>query len=73
MTDVRESWVPRLNGLLFPWIGPPPLGPYDEAELLPVFEKACPLCGQVMSAHWIEERDGRPTKLHCPVDTLQSA
>lgn len=62
----KASWVHRLNGALFPWIGPPPLGPYGEPDLPPVSGKACPLCAALMSVHIIEERDGRPTILHCP-------
>lgn len=68
----KTSWVHRLNQALFPWIGPPPLGPYDEPELPPTAGKPCPLCSQPMSEHVIEERDGRPTKLHCPAARPQS-
>ena len=67
----RMNWVNRLNRALFPWIGPPPLGPYGEPELPPTADQACPLCTQPMSGHVIEEREGRPTKLHCPVTELQ--
>lgn len=67
----KLSWVNRLNVALFPWIGPPPLGPYGEPELPPIANKPCPLCAQPMSTHLIEEREGRPTKLHCPVGSPQ--
>lgn len=67
MGDGRKlTWADRLNRLLVPYIGPPPLGPYDQPPLPPASESACPMCGMVMSAHEVERRDGRPTKLHCP-------
>ncbi|MHA6693743.1 hypothetical protein [Homoserinimonas sp. A520] len=68
MNDQRKpNWADKLNALLVPYIGPPPLGPYGEAPLPPTGLSACPMCGVVMSAHEVERRDGRPTKLHCPV------
>ncbi len=54
----------RLNKALFPWLGPPPLGPYDE----PVREAQaarCPMCGQLMSDHLID-RTGPRTMVDCP-------
>jgi hypothetical protein len=67
MSDQRKlTWADRLNRLLVPYIGPPPLGPYDQPPLPPAAESACPMCGVVMSAHEVERREGRPTKLHCP-------
>jgi hypothetical protein len=58
----------RLNAMLFPYLGPPPLGPYNEAPLPPTSEKACPLCGQLMGLHTFERHDDqRPTVMHCPV------
>ena len=62
----KRNWADRLNALLVPYIGPPPLGPYGEPPLPPTQQSACPMCGVVMSAHEVERRDGRPTKLHCP-------
>ncbi len=62
----KMTWAYRLNRLLVPYIGPPPLGPYNQPPLPPVSESDCPMCGVVMSAHEVERRDGRPTKLHCP-------
>ncbi|GLU87972.1 hypothetical protein Agsp01_02270 [Agromyces sp. NBRC 114283] len=56
--------IDKLNAKLLPYIGPPPLGPYDEE---PVAERppACPLCGKPMSEHDID-RSGERTQLHCP-------
>lgn len=62
----KAPWWDRLNRLLLPYIGPPPLGPYDEDPLPPTQEKACPLCGQAMADHDVERRADRPTQLHCP-------
>lgn len=58
--------VERLNAKLRPYIGAPPLGPYNEAPLPPSRTQACPICGVAMSEHEIERREGRPTKVHCP-------
>lgn len=55
----------RLNRRLFPYIGPPPLGPYDQPEPVAARERACPLCGTPMSGHGKGLADGR-TILHCP-------
>jgi len=58
----------RLNRRLFPYLGPPPLGPYDQPELPPATVKACPLCGHPMSAHTFD-RSGeqtRATRVYCP-------
>ncbi|PJJ65512.1 hypothetical protein [Compostimonas suwonensis] len=57
--------VERMNRKLFPYLGPPPLGPYDEAPPQPSSERACPLCGQPMSLHEID-RSGERTQLYCP-------
>jgi hypothetical protein len=54
-----------LNATLFPWIGPPPLGPYDQEPLPPSSGSACPLCGAPMSEH-VVDRSGPRTMLHCP-------
>jgi len=62
----KKNWADRLNARLLPYIGPPPLGPYNEAPLPPVREAACPMCGMVMSVHDVERREGRPTKMSCP-------
>jgi len=55
----------RLNRRLFPWLGPPPLGPYDQPTPAPARESGCPLCGRPMSEHTKGESDGR-TLLYCP-------
>jgi hypothetical protein len=62
----RVSWWDRLNGALVPYIGPPPLGPYNEAPLPATGPKPCPMCGMPMTDHDIERREGRPTQIHCP-------
>jgi hypothetical protein len=64
---VKIPWWDKLNNSLRPYIGPPPLGPYGEAELPPVAASGCPICGRIMAEHDIERREGRPTKVHCPV------
>ncbi|MDQ1527746.1 MAG: hypothetical protein QOG18_2359 [Microbacteriaceae bacterium] len=69
----KNSWWSALNRRLFPYLGPPPLGPYGEAPLPPVRDKACPLCGHPMADHEIERRDGRPTQIHCPDDSRYPA
>ena len=56
--------IDRLNAKLLPYIGPPPLGPYDEAPK-PTTAPACPLCGEPMADHAID-RSGERTQLHCP-------
>jgi hypothetical protein len=58
------GFIDRLNARLLPYIGPPPLGPYDEAPA-PAKPPACPLCGAPMSEHDID-RSGERTQLHCP-------
>ena len=55
----------RLNRRLFPYIGPPPLGPYDEPAAPNPAASACPLCGQSMAQHEFARGNG-PTKLYCP-------
>lgn len=60
------AWWDKLNAALFPYIGPPPLGPYDEPEQPPAASKACPLCGHVMSEHDIRRSPGQMTYVACP-------
>jgi hypothetical protein len=70
----RLPWWDRLNGMLMPYIGPPALGPYNEAPLPPVGAKACPICGQPMDAHIIERGEGRvATRVHCPEKSVDAA
>jgi hypothetical protein len=58
----------RLNRRLFPYLGPPPLGPYDQPTPAPASGRACPLCGAPMSDHEFDRSGGanRPTKIYCP-------
>ncbi len=64
----KLSWADRLNRALFPYLGPPELGPYDEPPLPPTGPKACPICGARMDTHTIERGEGHtPTRIHCPV------
>jgi hypothetical protein len=60
-----KGFANRLNRILFPWIGPPPLGPYDQPEPEPVRARGCPLCGAPMDGHTKATVDGR-TLLRCP-------
>lgn len=62
-----RPWWDRLNRMLFPYIGPPPLGPYNETPLPSTKGHPCPLCAQPMDQHEIERRANRPTQVHCPV------
>lgn len=57
------GFIERLNARLLPYIGPPPLGPYDEAPAPK--PTACPLCGAPMAEHAVD-RSGERTMLHCP-------
>jgi hypothetical protein len=58
-----------LNARLFPYLGPPPLGPIDresaESKAERALTGACPLCGRPMSEHEID-RSGERTQLYCP-------
>lgn len=66
----RAPWWDRLNNMLMPRIGPPPLGPYNEAPLPPTGPKPCPVCGFPMDEHSVERSpigDARTaTRLRCP-------
>lgn len=61
--------IARLNRRLLPWIGPPPLGPYDTVTPSDVEEararSVCPICGALMSLHEID-RTGERTQLRHP-------
>ena len=70
---IRESggvgnW---LNQRLFPYLGPPPLGPIDtespESKAKAALAGACPLCGRPMSLH-VVDRGGERTQLYCPTE-----
>ena len=60
------AWV---NRTLFPWIGPPPLGPYNvvpEGDVRAAkAASVCPICGELMSVHEID-RSGERTQLYHP-------
>ncbi|XAO67850.1 hypothetical protein AAYO93_16470 [Diaminobutyricibacter sp. McL0608] len=60
----HEGFFNKLNRVLFPWLGPPPLGPYDEPPA-PSAPPPCPLCGKPMADHDID-RTGIKTQLYCP-------
>lgn len=62
--------IDRVNGRLYPVLGPAMLGPYD-AQGRPRASR-CPLCGRDMGAHAIE-RSGGDTFLHCPVQQVHPA
>ena len=66
-TRERIPWWDRLNFALYPYMGPPPLGPYDQPPLPDPQGKPCPLCGVAMSEHDLDRAPGRPTYLRCPV------
>lgn len=54
-----------LDGRLLPWLGPPPLGPYDEPEPPAVADRGCPMCGRPMSEHEYGQVGQRVT-VRCP-------
>ncbi|RXZ71423.1 hypothetical protein [Agromyces albus] len=58
------GFIERLNARLLPYLGPPPLGPYDEAPSAASAPR-CPICRAPMSQHDID-RSGARTQLHCP-------
>ena len=63
----KAPWWDRLNGALRPYIGPPPLGPYNEEPLPPTEDKACPLCGKPMALHeFTRSTDHTATRMYCP-------
>ena len=57
----------RLNRRLFPYLGPPRLGPYDEEPAPDALAAGCPVCGAPMAEHRFDRSaPDRPTKLYCP-------
>lgn len=63
--STKSPWWDRLNSLLRPHIGPPPLGPYNQPPA--IHDKPCPLCGKPMAGHEFEHRgNNQPTLMHCP-------
>jgi len=63
--QAAEHIVEWLDDKLFPVLGPPPLGPFDDADAPAPTSATCPFCGIRMSLHRVE-RDGAHTFLHCP-------
>jgi len=64
------AWWDKLNKALYPYLGPPPLGPYDEAEQPASATKGCPMCGRPMGEHVMDRAPGRPTYMACPTDSV---
>ncbi|MDJ1115187.1 hypothetical protein [Microbacterium dauci] len=59
------GWYSYWNSRLIRYAGPASVGPY-ETEPEPVrTERACPLCGNAMSAHTFDRSGERPL-MHCP-------
>jgi hypothetical protein len=46
--------VDWLNAKLFPYLGPPELGPYDAESPIPESAHPCPICGHPMMEHPLE-------------------
>jgi hypothetical protein len=57
--------VERFNQRLRPYLGAPPLGPYDEETTPEPRTRLCPMCGKPMPDHVID-RSGPRTQVHCP-------
>jgi len=57
--------VERLNQRLRPYLGAPPLGPYDDEPAPEPMTRLCPLCGKPMPDHVID-RSGARTQVRCP-------
>ena len=66
MSKTRVPWWDRLNFALYPYLGPPKLGPYHQEPLPDAKLKPCPLCGVAMSEHVMDRGEGRPTYMRCP-------
>ena len=62
----KDRWWDKLNGALIPYLGPPKLGPFDQAPLPDARLKPCPLCGAPMAQHDLQRSADRPTYLRCP-------
>jgi hypothetical protein len=63
--SAAEHIVEWLDSRLLPILGPPPIGPFDEADAPTPAIAVCPLCGIRMSLHRVE-REGAHAYLHCP-------
>ena len=70
MSKTETPWWDRLNAALVPYLGPPKLGPYDQAPLPDSGLKPCPLCGRAMSDHAMDRGEGRPTYMRCPSNSV---
>ncbi|KZC94227.1 MULTISPECIES: hypothetical protein [Clavibacter] len=58
--------VERFNQRLRPYLGAPPLGPYDDEPVQEPMSRLCPMCGEPMPDHVID-RSGPRTQVRCPV------
>lgn len=59
------GWYAYLNSRLIRFAGPASVGPYDTDPEPVRTERACPLCGQPMSAHTFDRSGAKPL-MHCP-------
>lgn len=59
------GWYAYLNTRLIRVAGPASVGPYDTDPEPVRTERACPLCGNAMSAHTFD-RSGPKPLMHCP-------
>lgn len=59
------GWYAYLNTRLIRVAGPASVGPYDTEPEPMRTERACPICGQPMSAHAFD-RSGPKPLMHCP-------
>lgn len=69
MSKQRTPWWDKVNAALIPYLGPPPLGPYNEPPVADSASRACPLCALPMAQHDLDRAPGRPTYLRCPSST----
>ena len=64
--DRAAEW---LNRKLFPYLGPPQLGPWDPESNIPESAHPCPICAHPMSDHLAEfDSDTGHYFLHHPDD-----
>ncbi len=66
--DGLRGFIEWLEEKLYPALGPPPLGPYDDI-VEKVGTAVCPVCGHAMEGHTIERRRDN-TILTCPAPHL---
>ena len=60
-----DRWWDKLNRVIFPFMGPAQVGPYETEARPSLVAAACPLCGAPMNSHEID-RSGPRTQLYCP-------